>query len=96
MVFFRLVVFLVPIVASAPLGDADRCPSGGLVGGAGEAWGLDERLDQHGGCVVALGLVRRQLPADDGEDVRGEVGDRDPGQDEEARVVDHPRQVLLA
>ena len=36
-------------------------------------------LDEHGRCVVALGPVCRQAPADDGEDVRAQVGDMDPG-----------------
>ena len=36
---------------------------------------------------------QRPLAADEGEDVRAEVGDADPGQDQEARVVDDERQV---
>ena len=71
-------------------------PAGGPVDGAGEARCLDEGLDEDGGGAVALGPVPGQAAADDGEDVRAEVGDGDPGQDQEPRVVDHQRQVLLA
>ena len=57
---------------------------------------LYESLDEHGRGVVALGPVVGQAPADDGEDVRAEIGYLDPGQDEEPRIVDHQREVLLA
>ncbi len=57
---------------------------------------LHEGLDEHGGRLVARGPVGRQLAADEGGDVRAEVGDADPGQDQEARqearVVDDERQ----
>ena len=69
-----------------------RCP----VDGAGVAGCLDEGLDEHGGGVVAPGPVLGQATSDDGEDVGAEVGDFDPGQDEEPRVVDHEGEVLLA
>ncbi len=73
-------------------------PSGGPVDGTGVAGHLDEGLDEHGRCVVALSPVQGQAPApaDDGKDVRAEVGDLDPGQDEEPRVVDHKGEALLA
>ena len=61
--FFRLVVFLVPVVPSASLGDADMGPSGGLVGDASEARRLHERFDQPGRDVIARGPVRNQLSA---------------------------------
>ncbi len=75
-VLFRLVSFVVPVVASPALGCADAGPAGSLVDGTGVSRGLDE----HGGDVVALGPVCGQAAADDGEDVRAEVGDLDPGQ----------------
>ena len=62
--------------------DPARC----LVDGAGVARGLDEGLDEHGRGVVTLGPVVGQAPADEGEDVRTQVGDLDPGQDQEPRV----------
>ena len=54
-------------------------PAGGSIDGAGVARGFDEGLDEHGRGVVALGPVPGQAVADDGEDVRAEVGDMDPG-----------------
>ena len=94
--FFRLVVFLVPVVPSASLGDADMGPSGGLVGDASEARRLHERFDQQGRDVIAHGPVLDQLSAHDGQDVRGEVGDAYPGQDEETGVVDDLGEILLS
>ena len=82
-VLLRLVPFGVAVVSPAPLGGSDEGPSGGLVEGAGEARGLDE----HGRDVVALGPIVGQLPAHEREDVRAQIGDRDPGQDEESRVT---------
>ena len=49
-----------------------------------------------GGGVVAAGPVAGQAAADEREDVGSEVGDADPGQDEEPGVVDDQRQVLPA
>ena len=72
--------------------DPPRCP----VDGAGVAGRLDEGFDEDGGRVVAFGPVFGQAPADDGEEMRAEVGDFDPWQDEEPRVVDHEGEVLLA
>ena len=93
--FFRLVVFLMPVVPSASLGDADMGPSRGLVGDASEARRLHERFDQQGRDVIACGPVLDQLSAHDGQDVRGEVGDAYPGQDEETGVVDDLGEILL-
>ena len=95
-ILFRLVGLPVPVVAPAPLGGPDAGPAGGPVNGAGVARGLDEGLDEHGRGVVALGPVIGQAPADEGQDVRTQVGDIDPGQDQESRVVDHEGKVLLA
>ena len=85
-----------PGLSAAPLGRSDMDPAGGSVDGSGVAERLDESLDEHGRCVVALGPVLGQAPADDGEDVRAQVGDIDPGQDQEPRVIEHEGQVLLA
>ena len=73
-ILFRLVGLPVPVVAPAPLGGPDAGPAGGPVNGAGVARGLDEGLDEHGRGVVALGPVIGQAPADDGQDVRTQVG----------------------
>ncbi len=62
-------------------------PARRLVERAGEGRGLDEGLDEHVRDVVALGPVVGQLSADQGEDVRAQVRDDDPGQDQEPRVT---------
>ena len=93
--FFSAVVFLVPVVPSASLGNADMGPSRGLVGDASEARRLHERFDQLGRDVIARGPVLDQLSAYDGQDVRGEIGDAYPGQDEETGVVDDLGQILF-
>ena len=54
----------------------------------GMARGFDEGLDEHRSRVVALCLVVGQAAADDGKDVRAEIRDLDPRQNEEPRVVD--------
>ena len=95
-ILFRLVVLPVPVVAPAPLGGADMDPARCPVDRAGISRDLYESLDEHGRGVVALGPVIGQAPADDGQDVRTQVGDIDPGQDQESRVVDHEGKVLLA
>ena len=78
-VLFRLGPFRMPVIASSSLCSSDVGPARRPVDGAGVAWDLDEGLDQHGRGVVALGPVPGQALADDGEDVRAEVGDLDPG-----------------
>ena len=70
-------------------------PSRGPVDGAGVSRRFDEGLDEHGRGVVSLGPVQGQAAADDGEDMRAEVGDGDPGQDQEPRVVDGEGKILL-
>ena len=88
------VVELAPVVATAPLGGPDMDPAGGPVDRSGIARCFDERFDQNRCGAVPLGPVCGQAPADDGEDVRTEVGDPDPGQDQEPRVADTWRILL--
>lgn len=63
-------------------------PARGAVDGAGVARRHGEGFDEVRCNVVACGPVGGQAAADDGENVRAEVGDMDPGQDQEARLVD--------
>ena len=85
----RRLVFIYGGRSVRALGGSEMDPSRGRVVGAGVARGLDESLDRHGRCVVALGSAQGQASADNGEDLRAEVWDGDPWQDKEARVVDH-------
>ena len=91
-----LAVLLGGVVAAASPCGSDADPAGGPVEAAGEAGGFDEGLDEDGGGGVAAGPVAGQTAADECEDVGSEVGDADPGQDEEPEVVDDQRQVLPA
>ncbi|MDE0001999.1 MAG: hypothetical protein OXQ29_04845 [Rhodospirillaceae bacterium] len=49
--------------------------------GAGEARAFDECLDELGRGVMALSPIVGQLPADEGQSERAQIGDGDPGQD---------------
>ena len=76
-----LVVELIAVVAPSSLGGPDVSPTRSPVDSAGVARGLDEGLDEHGRGAVALGPVPGQAAAHDGQYVRFEVGDLDPGLD---------------
>ena len=80
---------------AAALGFADEDPVRAAVGGAVEARGFAEGFEQDGADGVASAPVVGQASFDLGEEVRGEVGDAYPGQDQEAGVVDHEGQVAL-
>lgn len=56
----------------------------------------NEGLDEDGGDAIAFGPVLGQVPVDDGEYVRAEVGNLNPWQDKEPRVFDHKEEVLLS
>ena len=75
-----------------PTGD----PVGAAVGGAVEARGFAEGFEQDGADGVSAVPVVGEAAFDLGEEVRGEVGDAYPGQDQEAGVVDHEGQVAPA
>ena len=55
-----------------------------------------EGLQQHRLVAVALLPVTRQLPGSQGQDLGGQSLRLNPRQDQEAGVVDHQLQVLLA
>ncbi len=77
-------------------GLAEVEPVGGAIAGAAEARGFAEGFQQDGPEVVAAVPVGGQAAFDLGEQVRGKVRDTDLGQDQEAGMVDDPRQVALA
>ena len=76
-----LVVELVAVVAPSSLGGPDVSPARSSIDCAGVARGLDECFDEHGRGAVALGPIPGQEATHEGENVRAEVGDLDPGQD---------------
>ena len=95
MVFFGLSYFLCRSYRPRPWVMPTWVHPEGLVGDASEARRLHERFDQQGRDVIAHGPVLDQLSAHDGQDVRGEVGDAYPGQDEETGVVDDLGEIFL-
>ncbi len=80
----------------AALGLAEMDPVGGAVAGAVEARGLAEGLEQDGADAVALVPVAGELALEAGEQMGGQGGEADPGQDEVAGVIDDEGQVALA
>lgn len=88
---------LVEDVLLAPaLGLADMDPVGGLVTGSPEAVAFDEGLEEDGGEGVAVHPVLSDSPGGCGEEAGGEMLRADPGEDEEAGVVDDERKTGFA
>ena len=84
--WYSVLVGHVELAASSGLTDLD--PVGGLVTGAAVALSLDEGLKKDGAIAVALLPVVRELSGEEGEDFGGEALGLDPGEHEEAGVVD--------
>ena len=87
---------LVPIQLSATLGLADVNPVRRAVAGASEARLFDKGLEQDGRVAVATVPVLREPSGEARQQMGGQVGGMNPGQDQEARVVDHLMQVVAA
>ena len=77
----RLGVFVASIQLAAALGLAQMDPVGGAVAGPGEAGCFAEGLQQHGSDAVALLPVLGQLAFEAGQQMGGQAGQADPGQD---------------
>ena len=89
-------VLVVRVEFAAALGLAEVEPVGSPLAGAAEARGFAEGFQQDGSDAVAAVPVGGQLPLAAGEQVGGEMGDADPGQDQEAGVVDDACQIAFA
>ena len=81
---------------TAALSLAEKDPVGGAIAGALEARSFAERFEQDGADLVALLPVARELSLEAGEQMGGQAGQANPGQDEIAGVIDDQRQVALA
>ena len=90
----RMEVVLIEFAAALSESDAD--PVGSAVAGAVEAVGLDKGFQQNGLITVAGEPIGGQLTGCGGENAGGQIGGADPGKDQEAGVVDHQVEVLLA
>ena len=73
---------------AAALGVSDTQPVGRLIARSEETRALTERLEQDRAQGVAAFPVVREAAVELREQVRGEIGDAYPRQDEEAGVVD--------
>jgi hypothetical protein len=76
-----------PSIFGESLSGAEGDPVGGLVASAGEAIFIDEGFERREGMTHAIGPILGNTPGGLGEDVGGQMGDTDPGEDEEAAVV---------
>ncbi len=81
---------------TAALSLAEKDPVGGAIAGAVKARSFAERFEQDGADLVALLPVAGELSLEAGEQMGGQAGQADPGQDEIAGVIDDQRQVALA
>ena len=86
----------VHVELAAALGFSDTQPVGRLIARSEETRAVTERLEQDRAQGIAAFPVVREAALELREQVRGEIADAYPGQDEEAGVVDHEREVALA
>ena len=80
---------------AAALGLADTLPVRRRIAGTGEARTVDKGLHQHGLERIPLLEVLAEATQGACEQVRGQVGDLDPGQQHEPVLADHQREVRL-
>ena len=85
----------IDVELSATLGLADMDPVGSPVAGALEAVALDEGFDEDGSEGEALSPVVLDAAGGQGEELGGEAFGFDPGEDEEAGVVDNEGEARL-
>ena len=85
----------IDVELSATLGLADMDPVGGPVAGALEAVALDEGFEEDGSEGEALSPVVLDAAGGQGEELGGEAFGFDPGEDEEAGVVDNEGEARL-
>ena len=84
------------IELSAALGLADVQPVGGTIAGAPKTRLLHKGFQQNRSVAVAILPILRQLFDHTGENTRGQVRTANPGENQEASVVNHPMQVVLS
>jgi len=87
---------VVAVELAAALSGADVEPVGGTVAGAWESVGVDKGLEQDGSVGVSGGPVVGEAAGGEGEELGGEVGGVDPGEDEESGVVGDEVEMVLS
>lgn len=78
-------VCLISLAAAG--GRAQIGPVGGVVTGPSEEIGVDEGLDPVDGMCIESLPVARQNPGASCQQMRGQIGDNNPGKHQEAEVV---------
>jgi hypothetical protein len=76
------------IHATAPLGDADLDPVGGAITGARETGRVHQGFQQKRLDLIAGPPVLRKLAGGRREEMAGKIADANPGQNQEATVID--------
>lgn len=87
---------MVHVELAAALGGADAEPVGGLVGDAAKAWLFDEGFEQDRAVAVLKLPVVGDAVCRSSQNGRGQIPALDPRQDQEAGIVDHQVEPLLA
>ena len=80
---------------AAPGSAANVDPVGGLIASALVALIFHKGFEQHRAKAVSAKPVIGQLAGGKGQNLRSQPFALDPGQDQEARIVDHQLQVFL-
>ena len=86
---------MIAIIAGAALGLAGKNPVCRLITNAPEQGSVNKGLQQIDGVTILLMPVSADTTGDPGEDMTGQMGNPDPGQDEEAHVVRQIPQVAF-
>ena len=94
-VFDRQRILFSNIEFAAALGLSDFDPVGGLIASAAETRDLTESLEQYRADGVTLLPVLGQTSLAAGQDMRGQIGNADPRQNQKASIVRHKMQVAL-
>ena len=95
-VFDRRADSAVAVLAGAALRLPDANPVGGAIAGTAEALALDKRFEQMHGMSVSRLPISGQPSGDAPQQVAGQMGHADPGQDQKATIVDQQRQAARA
>ena len=89
-------ILILDVEFSPTLGLADIDPVGGLVAGSLETAALDEGLEEDGSKREAFSPIVLDAACGQSEEMGGEAFGSDPGEDEEAGVVDDKGEARLS
>ncbi len=95
-VFERYAHSIVAVVSSTAFGLADVLPIGSLVANPTEMLALDKSFQQVNGVSVFLYPVGTDAFGDASENMTSQMGNPDPGKDQETHVIGNERQIAFA